>query len=99
MGEDSSMSSIEDEEDQSLDLLSPRNSAPPDALGKLSSSKGKAGEDEAMLNKVEAQGSNEENHDEVAPKPVEDALVDEEDMPKRHVVPGICKIKMFKMCR
>jgi hypothetical protein len=54
MGEDSSLSSIEDEDDQSLDLISPRNSAvPPDAMGKLSSSKGKAGEDEAMLNKVE----------------------------------------------
>lgn len=41
---DSDMSSVDEEEDQSLDLLSPRNGSAPDAAVKVSSSQQKANE-------------------------------------------------------
>ena len=46
--EDSSMSSLDDDE-ESLDLMSPRNSVAPDGMAKHSSSRGKANEDDVML--------------------------------------------------
>lgn len=99
--DDSDLSSLDDEDDQSLDLLSPRNSGAPDAMAKQpSSSRQKANDDQdAMLQKVEGDGSLGEDHEAAAAaKPAEEAA-DEEEQPKRHVVPGICRLKIFRTCR
>ena len=100
--DESAESSQEEDEEKSLELLSPRASAVPQADGKLSSAgRGKLVEEqEGLAQRGEGQGSNDkaEEQEEVVARPG-DSQASEGEQPKRRAIPCLCRLRLFRTCR
>jgi len=99
--EESAESSLEDEDGQSAEPLSPRNAVAPQPEPKSPAGRSKPADDlDPAAHKGDGQGSLDrgEDHDEV-PLRQGEPLASEGELPKRRMPPLICRAKVCRSCR